>query len=95
MKRAPVLIVSGIPTANPSLLVLQKKGYHLEVRCYRKGDKITSCVYFATSDHLKCCADSAPELLGLVTLWETYGENWNQQEPDLLGEVSREEEDPE
>jgi hypothetical protein len=24
---------------------------------------------------------------GIVTLWERFGENWNQQEPDVLSEL--------
>ena len=32
-------------------------------------------------------AYSGPELLGLVDLWEHLGENWNQQKPDILGEL--------
>jgi hypothetical protein len=32
-------------------------------------------------------ADSGPELLGLVVLWENLGANWNQQSPDVYGEL--------
>ncbi len=33
-------------------------------------------------------AYSGPKLLGLVALWEHLGEDWNQQEPDILGELT-------
>ena len=33
-------------------------------------------------------AYSGPERLGLVVLWEHLGEDWNQQKPDILGEVT-------
>jgi hypothetical protein len=33
-------------------------------------------------------AYSGPERLGLVVLWENLGEDWNQQKPDLLGELT-------
>jgi hypothetical protein len=30
---------------------------------------------------------TGPELLGLATLWEHLGPDWNQQRPDILGEL--------
>ena len=76
------LVASG-NTYNPSLIVLQQKGYDLWLEkaedgslwCARKGDQ-------------SFLAYSGPELLGLVVLWEHLGENWNQQRPDILGELT-------
>lgn len=78
---AESLVASG-NTYNPSLIVLRNKGYHLWLEkadngslwCARKGDQ-TFLAY------------TGPELLGLVTLRESLGENWNQQQPDVLGEL--------
>jgi hypothetical protein len=76
------LVASG-NTYNPSLIVLRNKGYELWLEqaddestlwCARKGDQ-------------SFLAYSGPELLGLVALWEHLGENWNQQSPDIYGEL--------
>lgn len=75
------LVASG-NTYNPSLIVLRGKGYDLWLErgadgtlwCARKGDQ-------------NFLAYSGPELLGLVVLWEHLGENWNQQSPDVYGEL--------
>jgi hypothetical protein len=75
-------LVAAGNTYNPSLLVLRDKGYDLWLEqgeerllwCARKGDQ-------------NFLAYSGPELLGLVALWEHLGENWNQQSPDLFGEL--------
>ena len=32
-------------------------------------------------------AATPPELLGLVTVWEEYGADWNQKDPDVLSEI--------
>jgi len=81
------LVASG-NTYNPSLIVLRDKGYDLWLErgeegslwCARKGDQ-------------SFLAFSGPELLGLVVLWEHLGENWNQQEPDIYGELTERMED--
>lgn len=80
-KVEPSLVASG-NTYNPCLIVLKKKGYVLWLEkgengslwCARKGDQ-------------SFLAYTGPELLGLVTLWEHLGANWNQQQPDIYGEL--------
>jgi hypothetical protein len=75
------LVASG-NTYNPSLLLLRRKGYELWLEkgdngsfwCARKGDQ-TFLAY------------TGPELLGLVVLWEELGPDWNQQQPDVYGEL--------
>jgi hypothetical protein len=75
-------LVAAGNTYNPSLLVLRDKGYDVWLEsgedsllwCARKGDH-------------GFLAYSGPELLGLVVLWEHLGEDWNQQSPDLLGDL--------
>lgn len=71
-------VVASGNTYNPSLIVLRKKGYELWLEkgengnlwCARKGDR-TFLAY------------TGPELLGLATLVEELGANWNQQTPDI------------
>jgi len=70
-------------TTNPALLVLKTKGYELQIE--QEGDEAT--VYVARRDGREFLGYSAPELLGLVTLWENLGDDWNKQEPDVLTEL--------
>jgi hypothetical protein len=75
------LVASG-NTNNPSLIVLRQKGYDIWLE---KGDKgMLWCARKGTQSFL---AYTGPELLGLAVLWEHQGKNWNQQEPDLYGEL--------
>ena len=75
-------LVAAGNTYNPSLLVLRDKGYDLWLEqgeerlrwCARKGDQ-------------NFLAYSGPELLGLVVLREHLGADWNQQRPDIYGEL--------
>jgi hypothetical protein len=76
------LVASG-NTYNPSLIVLRDKGYHLWLE---KGDDGSSLWCARKGEH-SFLAYSGPELLGLVVLWEHLGENWNQQRPDIYGEL--------
>jgi len=75
------LVASG-NTYNPSLIVLRDKGYELWLE---KGDD--GSLWCAKKGDQSFLAYSGPELLGLVVLWEHLGENWNQQHPDLYGEL--------
>jgi hypothetical protein len=76
------LVASG-NTYNPSLIVLRKKGYELWLEQGEEGS-----LWCARKDSHTFLAYSGPELLGLVVLWEHLGDNWNQQEPDILGELT-------
>ncbi len=75
------LVASG-STYNPSLIVLRNKGYELWLECGDKGS-----FFCAKKGDQSFLAYSGPELLGLVTLWEHFGENWNQQEPNIYNEL--------
>jgi hypothetical protein len=75
------LVASG-NTYNPSLIVLRNKGYDLWLE---KGDN--GSLWFAKKGTQSFLAYTGPELLGLVAMWESLGENWNQQQPDILGEL--------
>jgi hypothetical protein len=75
------LVASG-NTYNPSLLVLRRKGYQLWLE---KGDN--GSLWCAKKGDKSFLAYTGPELLGLVTLREELGEEWNQQTPDIYSEL--------
>jgi hypothetical protein len=75
------LVASG-NTYNPSLLVLRQKGYELWLE---KGENAS--LWCAKKGDQSFLAYTGPELLGLITLWEHLGENWNQQKPDIYSEL--------
>lgn len=75
------LVASG-NTYNPSLIVLRDKGYEIWLEKGENGS--LWCARKADQDFL---AYSGPELLGLVALWEHLGDAWNQQRPDIYGEL--------
>ncbi len=81
------LVASG-NTYNPSLIVLRDKGYDLWLERGEEGS-----LWCAKKGDQRFLAFSGPELLGLVVLWEHLGENWNQQEPDIYGELTENMED--
>jgi hypothetical protein len=75
------LVASG-NTYNPSLIVLRSKGYDLWLEHGENGS-----LWCARKVEQSFLAYSGPELLGLVTVWEHLGENWNQQQPDIYSEL--------
>jgi len=75
------LVASG-NTYNPSLIVLREKGYDLWLE---KGEN--GSLWCAKKGEQSFMAYTGPELLGLVVLWEHLGDNWNQQQPDVYGEL--------
>lgn len=81
-------LITTYGTYNPSLIILENKGYKLSVSYATDNDNVT--LYYASCTNSMFAAHSAPELLGLVTLWEHFGENWNRQTPDLISELTEE-----
>ncbi len=75
------LVASG-NTYNPSLIVLRQKGYDLWLESGENGN-----FWCAKKGDQSFLAYTGPELLGLVVLWEHFGENWNQQQPDIYGKL--------
>lgn len=69
-------------TNNPCLLILRDAGYDLWLEPTERGS-----LWCASKDGVGFMGHSGAELLGIVTLWERFGENWNQQEPDVLSEL--------
>lgn len=76
-------IVAAGNTYNPCLLILRGKGYELSAE--ESGERL---LWNAKKDSHSFMGYSPPELLGIVVLWESYGTNWNQQRPDLIGEIT-------
>ena len=76
-------LVAAGNTYNPSLIVLQKKGYELWLE--RGAEDGT--LWHARKGDQSFLAYTGPELLGLVVLWEELGQNWNQQVPDIYGDL--------
>lgn len=44
-------------------------------------------LWCASKDGVGFMGHSGPELLGVVTLWERFGSNWNQQTPNIYNEL--------
>jgi hypothetical protein len=83
-------------TEIPALLALRAKGYRVWLE-YTKVDDPTNPWhpympdYQAQSEFGYFSATSAVELLGLVAMWETRGDDWKYkpgQEPDILDELT-------
>ncbi len=74
-------------THNPALLILKEKGYQLEIILDEEGDGST---FVATGPGRRFAANGGAELLGLVTVWEHFGIQWSQREPDLMNELIQE-----
>ncbi len=81
------LVASG-KTYNPSLIVLRKRGYDLWLEKAESGS-----LWCARKANQTFLAYTGPELLGLATLWEELGGNWNQQQPDIYAELLEKVED--
>jgi hypothetical protein len=79
----PTSVVAAGNTYNPCLLILKNKGYRLWAE--DSGERL---LWHASKDGHSFMGYSPPELLGIVVLWESFGQNWNQQRPDLIGELT-------
>lgn len=71
-------------THNPALIILRDKGYHLSVFPNPDGGQ---SIFIATASDRRFAAYGGAELLGLVIIWEHFGENWNIKEPDIMDEA--------
>ena len=71
-------------THNPALIILREKGYEIAIVPDEGGGPST---FIATAPGRRFAANGGAELLGLVTIWEHFGEDWNRQEPDVMDEA--------
>jgi hypothetical protein len=85
-KRGSIRIAGN--TDLPALLVLRAKGYRLWLE-YTKIDDSYRPDYQAEKNGYYFSAASPVELLGLIALWESRGDNWRVQpgEPDIQDEL--------
>jgi hypothetical protein len=74
---------STFGTHNPALLILRQKGYEIFIVRDQGGGPST---FIATAPGRRFAADGGAELLGLVTIWEHFGEDWKRQNPDVMNE---------
>jgi hypothetical protein len=80
--KTPVNIVAAGNTHNPCLLLLKRKGYQLQAE--ESGGQV---LWTAGKDDNTYLAYSPPELLGIVILGESLGNEWNQQQPNLISDI--------
>lgn len=81
MSRSKSVVAAG-NTYNPSLIILKEKGYRLWIE--ETQDRV---LWNAAKDGSAFLAYSPPELLGIVTMCETFGDDWNRQSPDIINEL--------
>ncbi len=84
-------LASAGNTSNPCLFILQKKGYKLKLLNLESE----RCLYIGFKEGRQFVGDSAEELLGLVTLWEHFGDDWRAKAanlPDLYDNIPVEDE---
>ena len=79
----PKSLVAAGNTYNPSLVVLRKKGYRLWTELGQDN-----LLWNAEREGRTFLAYSPPELLGLVVLWEEFGDDWSKQHQDIVSELT-------
>jgi hypothetical protein len=78
-----VLPVDDDVFANAAMKVLKKRNY----RIYADYIQHQPILWCASSGEVELGGTTPQEVLGLVRLWETFGDDWCQQEPDLYSEI--------
>ena len=74
-------------TYNPALVILNEKGYRLKFTPAKADEGFPD--WEAEKDGHLFSATNPPELLGLVAIWERFGDRWQEaiREPDILGQT--------
>jgi hypothetical protein len=67
-------------TVVPAVLAIQEKGF--AVRCER-SDLQTDETWYAETEDLRFSASDPLSLLGLITMVEARGENWEAQDSEI------------
>lgn len=79
MTHHPLLICAAGNVVVPSYLALQSKGYLLETLSPGQDDE----KWWAEKDGLRFQADNLIELLGLVTMYEIRGIDWQASDEEI------------
>jgi hypothetical protein len=77
MSRRKVRIASAGNTGNHALEVLKAKGYSVVLYPDAREDGLND--YWATKDGRDFTARDPVEVLGLVALWEQFGDDWRER----------------
>lgn len=73
-------------TYHRALAVVRSKSYHIYY--YPSGDEEGGGDFWAIKDKRDFIAAGPLELLGLITMWEHFGDDWQALDvPDIYGEV--------
>lgn len=73
-------------TDNPCLLILRDAGYDLWLEPREQASQLGP-LWCASKNDVHFMGHSGAELLGIVTLWEHFGPDWNRQNPSVLDEL--------
>lgn len=80
-KTATFKIAVAGNTINPALLILQNKGYEIGLEPNKNENEYET--WWAEKENRLFIANDALTLLGLVSIWENRGENWQTKENEL------------
>ncbi|MGU7768717.1 hypothetical protein ACV229_00855 [Burkholderia sp. MR1-5-21] len=72
-------------TSVPALASIRKKGYRVEYSALAIDGDIGNCTYQydAIKDDCFFSATTPEELLGLIAMWETRGDDWKAKDEDF------------
>ncbi len=79
MSKHPSLICAAGNTVVPSYLALKSKGYDVQPMSPGQDDE----TWWAEMDGMRFQADNVIELLGLVTMYEIRGVNWQAADDEI------------
>ncbi len=89
-------LVDACNTWNPALLVIREKGYHIGIYepTYDEGEKPSDDDrghFYARKASHEFVAGDPLSLLGLITIWESRGEDWSRDDdPEILFDIEEE-----
>jgi len=84
-------ITDAMNTYNPALAIVKSKGYKLFLLPDEREGYLGD--YWAIKENRDFIASDPLRLLGLITLWETFGDDWREQakqlnNTDIMDEIS-------
>lgn len=78
-------------TDNPSMILLEEKGYELWLEKIEDSDRVYWCASKEGRGFTGC---SGADLLGIVILWERFGSKWHKRYPKIYDELIDQIDDP-